>query len=180
MLRSKQPSTTGIRMRQALSNRRTMTRLFPWIVAVVCGVCILLGVRLASCEEALEEVLELDGAISLSEGQEAPFPGILLPITLAIELGFNIETLETRLIIDIEREQHLCRARLDLADRYREFEEERRDIHIQLLTERIQEQSEQLARPTPWYQRWGFAYGMGILTSVILVAGGVTALIAVM
>lgn len=150
------------------------------VVAVVCGVCILLASRLASCEEPLEDVLEFDGAISISEGEEAPFPGILLPITLAIELGFNIETLETRLIIDIEREQQLCRARLDFADRHREFEEERRDIQIQLLTERVQEQAERLAQPTPWYRRWGFAYGMGILSSIILVAGGVVAIIAVM
>jgi len=162
------------------SNNHTVARLFPWIIAVVCGLCILLVARLAFCEQPLEDVLEFDGAVSLSEGEEAPFPGILLPITLAIELGFNIETLETRLIIDIEREQQLCRARLDFADRHREFEEERRDIQIRLLTGRVQEQAERLARPTPWYQRWGFAYGIGVLSSIILVAGGVAAMLAVM
>ena len=170
----------GIRMRLAHSNNRATSRLYQLIVSAIFGLLILLASRLAFCEQPLEEVLEFDGAISISEGEEAPFPGILLPITLAIELGFNIETLETRLIIDIEREQQLCRARLDFADRHREFEEERRDIQIQLLTERVQDQAERLAQPTPWYQRWGFAYGMGIFSSIILVAGGVAAILGVM
>lgn len=167
-------------MLQARSNSPTTTRIFPWVVAVVCGVCIFLGARLASCEEEYDEVFESNGAIALSEGEEAPFEGILFPTELAIRMGFTVENLQTRLVLDINRERELCRAQLAFEERRRELEEERRDYQIELLTERLQEQAERLAQPTPWYQRWGFAYGMGILSSVILVAGGVVALIAVM
>ena len=157
-----------------------MPRVLPYIAAFACAVAVFLTSCLACAEEPLEEVLDMDGAISLPEGDEAPFDGILLPITLAIELGFNIETLETRLIIDIEREREVCRAHLAFEERRRELEEERRDFQIELLQQRLQQQAEQLAQPTPWYRRWGFAYGMGIVSSIILVAGGVAAVIGVM
>lgn len=151
-------------------------RVAPYVVAVLCAGCTLFW----SCLARGEEAVDTDGAVTISEGEEAPFAGILFPTELAIQMGFRIETLQVRLRLDVEREQRLCRAQLEFEDRRRELEEERCAFQIDLLTTRVQEQAEELARPTPWYRRWGFAYGMGILTSVILVVGGVVALVSVM
>ena len=151
-------------------------RLAPYLIAFLCAGCMLFW----SCLARGEEAVDTEGAVPLAAGEEAPFAGILFPTELAIQMGFRIETLQARLRLDVEREQRLCRASLDFEERRRELEEERRDFQIDLLTTRVQEQAEELARPTPWYRRWGFAYGMGILTSVILVAGGVVALVSVM
>lgn len=161
----------------------TDTKTLRGILAVATLLVLLLWGSQAWCEDAESgesDETSLDGAISISAGEEAPFDGILFPIELAIQMGFRIETLQTRLRLDVEREQRLCRAQIHFETRRRELEEERRDFQINLLEERVREQAEELARPTPWYRRWGFAYGMGILTSVILVAGGVVALVSVM
>jgi hypothetical protein len=151
-------------------------RILPYIIAFFVAGCTLMW----SCMARGEEAVDTDGAVPLAAGEEAPFDGILFPTELAIQMGFRIETLQARLRLDVEREQRLCRAQIDFEHRRLELEEERRDFQVDLLTQRVQEQAEELARPTPWYRRWGFAYGMGILTSVILVAGGVVALVSVM
>jgi hypothetical protein len=156
-----------------------MLRVLPYLMGPLCALFVFMTSCLAYGQEEYEEVIE-SGAISLAEGEAAPFEGILFPTELAIRMGFTIENLQARLVLDIEREHELCRAQLAFEERRRELEEERRDYQIELLTERVQEQSEQLAQPMPWYRRWGFAYGMGIVSSVILIAGGVAALIAVM
>jgi hypothetical protein len=103
-----------------------------------------------------------------------------MPTELAIRLGFRIESLQERLRLDVEREQRLCQSQVDYETRRRELEQERRDYQINLLEERVVEQAEQLARPTPWYRRWGFAFGMGILTSSLLVAGGIALILGVL
>ena len=151
-------------------------RVAPYIVAFLCAGCTIMW----SCLARGEEAVDTDGAVPLSAGEEAPFDGILFPTELAIQMGFRIETLQARLRLDVEREQRLCRAHLEFESQRLESEEERRDFQVNLLEERVRQQAEELARPTPWYRRWGFAYGMGILTSVILVVGGVVALVAVM
>ena len=152
------------------------TRAIPYLIAVLFAVVTIMW----SCIAHGEEGVEIDSAVAVSAGEEAPFNGILFPTELAIQMGFRIETLQTRLRLDVEREQRLCRASLDFEHQRLELEEERRNFQVELLTQRVQAQAEEIARPTPWYRRWGFAYGMGILTSVILVVGGVVALVAVM
>jgi hypothetical protein len=122
----------------------------------------------------------LDEAVSISQNQRAPFDGILIPTELAIQLGLRIESLQRRLVLEVEREQELCQARLTLETRRGELEQERRDYQIRLLEDRVLEQAAELAEPTPWYRRWGFAYGMGLLTSSLLVAGGIALILGVL
>ena len=129
-------------------------------------------------EENTEEV-SIDDAVPISHNQRAPFAGILMPTELAIQLGFRIETLQRRLELDVEREQRLCTAQVNFETRRRELEQERRDYQISILEERVLEQAEELAQPTPWYRRFGFAFGMGILTSSLLVAGGIALILGV-
>jgi hypothetical protein len=122
----------------------------------------------------------LDEAVSISQNQRAPFDGILIPTELAIQLGLRIESLQRRLVLEVEREQELCQARLTFETRRGELEQERRDYQIRLLEDRVLEQAAELAEPTPWYRRWGFAYGMGLLTSSLLVAGGIALILGVL
>jgi hypothetical protein len=134
----------------------------------------------AHCEEAVTEGVDTDGAVAVSEGDRAPFDGILFPTELAIQMGFRIETLQTRLRLDIDREQRICQAQIEFQDQRLSLETGRRDFQINLLQQRVDDQAAIIARPTPWYQRWGFAFGMGIFTSSLLVAGGVALLLSVM
>lgn len=121
-----------------------------------------------------------DGAVAISEGDRAPFDGILFPTELAIQMGFRIETLQARLRLDVDREQRICQAQIDFQDQRLRIETERRDFQIGLLETRVREQAEVIARPTPWYMRWGFAFGMGILTSSLLVGGGIALILTAM
>lgn len=130
--------------------------------------------------EEAAETTDIDGAVSLAANDRAPFDGILFPTELAIQMGFRIETLQTRLRLDVDREQRICQAQVDFQDQRLRIEIERRDFQIGLLDTRVQEQAEVIARPTPWYQRWGFAFGMGILTSSLLVGGGIALIISAM
>jgi len=151
-------------------------RPVQYMVAFVCAASIVFW----SCLARGEESPDMDGAVAVSAGQDAPFDGILFPTELAIQMGFRIETLQARLRLDVEREQLICQASLNFEHQRLELEEDRRDFQVDLLVQRVRDQAEELAQPTPWYRRWGFAYGMGILTSIILVVGGVVALVAVM
>lgn len=129
-------------------------------------------------EENTEET-SFAGGVSLSYNQRAPFNGIILPTELAIQLGFRIESLQLQLVLQVEREQELCAARLTFETRRGELEEERSEYQIRLLEDRVLEQSAELAESTPWYRRWGFAFGMGLLTSSLLVAGGIALILGV-
>ena len=135
----------------------------------------------AHCEDAATtDDTTMDGAVSVSAGDRAPFDGILFPTELAIQMGFRIETLQARLRLDIDREQRICQAQIEFQDQRLSLETGRRDFQIDLLQHRVDDQAAIIARPTPWYQRWGFAFGMGILTSSLLVAGGVALLLSAM
>ena len=122
----------------------------------------------------------LDEAVSIRYNERAPFDGIILPTELAIQLGLRIEILQRRLVLEVEREQELCQARFTFETRRGELEQERRDYQISLLEDRVLEQAVELAEPTPWYRRWGFSYGMGLLTSSLLVAGGIALILGVL
>jgi len=130
-------------------------------------------------EENSEEI-SMDEAVPVTYNHRAPFSGILMPTELAIQLGFRIETLQRRLVLDVQREQRLCEAQVNFETRRRELEQERRDYQISLLEERVVEQATELAEPTPWYKRWGFAFGMGMLASSLLVAGGIALILGVL
>jgi len=140
---------------------------------------VLFFAELAYAEENTAET-SFDGAVPISQNERAPFDGILIPTELAIQLGFRIETLQRRLVLEVEREQELCQARITFEIRRGELEQERRDYQISLLEDRVLEQAAELAEPTPWYKRFGFAYGMGLLTSGLLVAGGIAMILGVL
>jgi hypothetical protein len=127
-----------------------------------------------------DEPVDTDGAVPLAENDRAPFQGILFPTDLAIQMGFRIETLQTRLRLDVDREQRICQAQMDFQDQRLRIETERRDFQIGLLQTRVDEQAAALARPTPWYRQWGFAFGMGIVVSSLLVGGGIALLLTAM
>lgn len=128
-------------------------------------------------EEASEE--EVSAVVPIAEGDRAPFTGMLFPTELAMRMGFRIENLQLRLDADVEREQMLCQAHLNFEERRRVLEQERRDFQITQLTERVQEQADELieAHFVPWYRTWGFAFGMGIAASVLLVGGAVALMV---
>jgi hypothetical protein len=142
-----------------------------FLVAVVAPVC-------AYGEEA--SAADMSAVVPIAEGDRAPFTGMLFPAELAMQMGFRIENLQLRLRADVEREQQLCEAHMEFEGRRLELEQERRDFQVQQLTERVQEQAEDLAEAqnVPWYRTWGFAFGMGIVASIILVGGAVALMVA--
>jgi hypothetical protein len=130
------------------------------------------------CEEASPEDAEV---VPLEQGERAPFSGQLFPTELAIRMGFRIEHLELQLQADVQRERDSCEVRLSFEERRLQLEEERNTFEVSQLTERVNEQAEDLyeARNVPWYRTWGFAFGMGIAASVVLVVGSVILMVAV-
>jgi hypothetical protein len=121
----------------------------------------------------------MSAVVPMAEGDRAPFTGMLFPTELAMQMGFRIENLQLRLRADVEREQRLCEAHLEFEGRRLELEQQRRDFEIEQLTERVQEQAEDLyeAQNVPWYRTWGFAFGMGIVASLLLVGGSVALMV---
>ncbi len=152
--------------------------------ATVLGVLFLVFLLWASDAHGevapVEEPVDTDGAAPLSEGDRAPFDGILFPTELAIQMGFRIETLQTRLRLDVDREQRICQAQVDFQEQRLRIETERRDFQIGLLQQRVDDQAAVIARPTPWYRQWGFAFGMGIVVSSLLVGGGIALILTAM
>lgn len=126
-----------------------------------------------------EEASPEDGVVPIERGDRAPFTGQLFPTELAIQMGFRIEHLELRLRADVEREQQLCEAHLTFESRRLTLEQDRREFEIDQLTERVVEQADELveAQFVPWYRTWGFAFGMGIAASLLLVGGSVALMV---
>lgn len=139
-------------------------------VALAAPVC-------AHGEEAASP--DMGAVVPIEAGDRAPFTGMLFPTELAMQMGFRIENLQLRLRADVQREQQLCEAHLEFEGRRLELEQQRRDFQIEQLTERVQEQAEELAEVTevPWYRTWGFAFGMGIVASLLLVGGAVALMV---
>jgi hypothetical protein len=130
-------------------------------------------------EEESEAEIDESAVAAISEGEMAPFAGMLFPTELAIQMGFRIENLQLRLRIDVDRERNLCQVHRNYDANVLRLEQARRDYEVELLTERVEQQAEQLARPIPFYKSWSFAFSMGIVASVLLVVGGVALIVAV-
>lgn len=126
-----------------------------------------------------EEALAEDEVVPLERGDRAPFTGMLFATERAIRTGFMIENLQLRLSADVEREQALCAARLQYEERRLQLEQQRREFEVDQLTTRVQDQAEELAEASvvPWYRSWGFAFGMGIVASLLLVGGSVALMV---
>jgi hypothetical protein len=126
-----------------------------------------------------EEAHPEDEVVPIERGDRAPFSGQLFPTELAIQMGFRIERLELRLQADVQRERDSCEVRIGFEQRRLELEQQRREFEIEQLTERVQEQHEDLiaAQRVPWYRTWGFAFGMGIVASLLLVGGSVALMV---
>lgn len=135
---------------------------------------------IAHGEEAQPPVLG-EEVVAVSAGDRVQFDGMLFPTELAIRLGLRVESLEARLRLDVDREQALCRVRIEFEQRTTTLERERRNFETQQYTSRITDQAaqiQQLSRPTPWYRSFGFSFGLGIFASILLVAGGVAVILA--
>jgi len=145
-------------------------QLIVWTVLVV-------AVVLPTC--AFGEEAPVDEIVAIERGQRAPFDGQLFPTEVAIRLGMRVERLQLQLTADVEREQDLCRAQLQFEERRLQLEQERRDFEIEQLTDLVDQQAEELvaARTVPWYRTWGFAFGMGIVASLLLVGGSVALMV---
>jgi len=125
-----------------------------------------------------------DQITALSAGQRAPFDGQLFSTDTAIRWGFRLERLRLELDESVLLEQRRCAVQINLLETRLELEDERREYQLTLLRDALAAEralSEDLAtrlsdaQDVPWYESWGFAYGMGVLSAVLV--GGVTALI---
>lgn len=148
------------------------------ILIVISMAWVFLAPSTGHCEEASPEDAEV---VPVEQGERAPFSGQLFPTELAIRMGFRIEQLELQLQADVERERDRCEVMLGFEQRRLQLERERGEFEVAQLTERVNEQAEDLyeARNVPWYRTWGFAFGMGIAASVVLVVGSVVLMVAV-
>lgn len=128
---------------------------------------------------ALAEEASGDEVVPIEHGERAPFSGQLFPTELAIRMGMRIERLELQLEADVQRAQDLCAAETAYRDRLLELERERYQNDTTELRTAAEGLADELAeaRQVPWWRSWGFAFGMGVLASVLLVAG--TAALAV-
>jgi hypothetical protein len=141
---------------------------------------LLVTVAMPLCAHGEEaEPTDMSAVVPISAGDRAPFTGMLFPTELAMQMGFRIESLQLRLSADVQREQQLCQAHLDFEARRLQLEQERRDFQIEQLTDRVHEQAAAIveAQTVPWYRTWGFAFGMGIVASLLLVGGAVALMV---
>lgn len=133
----------------------------------------------APLSAAAEEAPDDSAIVPIEQGERAPFSGQLFPTERAIRMGMMIEQLRLRLDADLERSQQLCDAHLEYRDQVLQIERERYTHDTGALEQAAEELADQLeeARRVPWWRSWGFAFGMGVLASAVLV--GAAAALAV-
>lgn len=138
---------------------------------VVLGVCY----NKASAQEIPDFPPGDDQITALGVNDRAPFAGQLFSTDTAIRWGFRLQALRLRLDVEVDRARSLCVADMELVQRKLELEQERSAFQLKLLQEAvdasqrtIEDLSTRLAEGTPWYETWGFGFGMGVLAAAIL------------
>lgn len=108
---------------------------------------------------------------ALTEGQAAPFPGMLLTYRRAAKLGVMAEGCQDRIDLAIQREQEIAQIKYQGIQQLRENDKQMGQMQVDLLNKRLAEQAEIL--PPRWYERPAFVVVVSSLTTVAVLALGV-------
>lgn len=101
---------------------------------------------------------------ALTEGQAAPFSGMLLTLRRAAKLGVAAEGCQERVDLAIQREQELAQVKFQGLQQLRDNDRLTAQLQADLLHKKIAEQTENL--PPRWYERPAF---VTIVTAAVTV-----------
>ena len=104
----------------------------------------------------------------VTEGQPAPFAGMLLTPRRAAKLGVMAEGCQDRVDLATQREQELAQVKLQGAQQLRENDRQAAQLQIDLLNKRLAEQVETL--PARWYERPAFVAVVSALATTAVLA----------
>lgn len=105
---------------------------------------------------------------ALTEGQPAPFTGMLLTLRRAAKLGVMAEGCQERVDLAIQREQEMSQMKLQGAQQLRDNDKQAAQLQVDLLMRRLTEQVETL--PPRWYERPTFVVVVTAVTTVAVLA----------
>lgn len=108
--------------------------------------------------------------VRLSEGDLAPYEGLLLPLDVAAAVAARAEGCNLRIETAREQERELGDVDLQLEEYLREADQERYEAELDLLRAELAE-----ARPD-WWEHPALWLGIGIVTAIAVTAGSVSIL----
>lgn len=117
-----------------------------------------------------------DQIIPLKEGEEAPFDGQLFSPATALRWANWLRQYKYKLEWDVNLVSDVCRANLDYKEELLEIEKKKgddiqRDLEDRLSrSEQARLAAEEEARNPPWYRTWEFGVGVGVVSTVALIA----------
>jgi hypothetical protein len=127
----------------------------------------------------IEDTLSTGRVTNLSQGERAPFAGILLSDSAAAKLFADLEFTEKECQLRLTRELDIVaitsKSQIDALSLRLEVETERTERLLAIKDERI-EFLEENWKPQPWYESGEFWFGMGVVGGVLITVGSAYAL----
>jgi len=150
-----------------------------WI-ALFCALTFFIATSgLAYAEDNLEDTLSTGRVTNLSQGERAPFPGILLSDAAAAKLFADLKFTEKECQLRLTRELDIMsitsKSQIDALTLRLQVETERTDKLLDIKDERIKFLEENW-KPQPWYESGEFWFGMGVVGGVLITVGSAYAL----
>lgn len=116
-----------------------------------------------------------DVIVPLSKGQVAPFQGQLFDTNTALRWGLWLQQYQSRMGLERERADKLCRVELDFADSILSIQQEKSTRLEEDLKERLRRTEESLIKAEDrlsnpvWYESGAFHFALGVATTGALV-----------
>ena len=149
-----------------------------WI-AIFCATLLFITTTSPAYADDVIDELSTGRVTNLSQGQRAPFPGILLSDAAAAklfaDLKFTEKECQLRLTRELEISSIMSRSQIEVLTLRLQVETERTEKLLEIKDTRI-EFLEENWRPQPWYEAGEFWFGMGVVGGVLITVGSAYAL----
>ena len=157
-----------------------LTKIKNKWLAIFCSLTFFIATTApAYANEEIQDTLSTGRVTNLSQGERAPFQGILLSESAAAKLFADLEFTEKECQLRLTRELEIAsitsRSQIDALTLRLQVETERTDRLLDIKDERI-EFLEQNWKPQPWYESGEFWFGMGVVGGVLITVGSAYAL----
>ena len=150
-----------------------------WI-AIFCALTLFAATTApAHANDTIEDTLSAGRVTNLSQGQRAPFTGILLSDSAAAKLFADLEFTEAECHLRLTRELDIVtitsKSQIDALTLRLQVESERTEKLLDIKDNRI-EFLEENWKPQPWYESGEFWFSMGVVGGVLITVGSAYAL----
>ena len=158
---------------------KTIRNKFLALSCALVFLCVSLVSSPAIASDSAEDTLSSGRVTNITQGQRAPFSGVLLSDLAAAKLFADLEFTEKECQLRLTRELEIASitsiSQINALKLRLDVETERTEKLLNIKDERIRFLEENW-QPQPWYDSGEFWFGMGVVGGVLITVGSAYAL----